>query len=261
VSEWSAWEGTQLKRIRVVLAAVLLPCFGAPAQSGGGQPAFELASVRPARPGRSGGPPHFAITPGRLTFQNTSLRRIVEVAYGVEDYRLQGPDWIESERYDIVAKAPASVRLQAEMMIRLKALLSERFQLQVHHESKELEVYALIVSKQGMKLQAAKPSEAVGKGREDEGHIHFESLSMRQLAAILSTLLKQPVVDQTNVEGNYAVWLDWSPGHADASAGAPAPGAALFVALNEQLGLGLQMRKAPQDVLVIDRVERPAMEN
>ena len=88
-----------------MLAVALLPWFGAAAQSGGGAPAFELASVRPARPGR-GGAPRFAVTPGRLTVQNTSLRHIILEAYGVEDYRLRGPDWIDSERYDIVAKLP-----------------------------------------------------------------------------------------------------------------------------------------------------------
>ncbi|MGO9965795.1 MAG: TIGR03435 family protein [Bryobacteraceae bacterium] len=250
-----------MKRIPAMLAVALLPWFGAAAQSGGGAPAFELASVRPARPGR-GGAPRFAVTPGRLTVQNTSLRHIILEAYGVEDYRLRGPDWIDSERYDIVAKSPASVRRHAEMMPMLKALLADRFQLEVHHESKELEVYALIVSKQGHKLQAAKAGEAAGqKGREDEGHIHFESLRMGQLAAILSGLLRQPVVDQTGVEGSFAVWLDWTPGHADAAAGAAPPNASLFVALNELLGLGLQMRKAPLDVLIIDRVEKLATEN
>jgi uncharacterized protein (TIGR03435 family) len=243
-----------------MLAVALLPWFGAPAQSGGA-PAFELANVRPARSGR-GGVPRFTATPGRLTIQNKSLRQIVQEAYGVEDYRLLGPDWIDGERYDIVAKSPASVRHRAEMMPMLKALLADRFQLEVHHELKELAVYALIVSKQGLKLQAAKAGEAAGqKGRQDEGHIHFESLSMGQLAAILSGLLKQPVVDQTGVEGAFAVWLDWTPGHADAAAGAAPPNASLFVALNEQLGLGLQARKAPLDVLIIDRVEKLATEN
>jgi uncharacterized protein (TIGR03435 family) len=245
-----------------MLAAALLPWFGAPAQSGGGAPAFELASVRPAHPGRGGGVPRFAVTPGRLTVQNTSLRHLIQEAYGVEDYRLQGPDWIESERYDIVAKSPASVRRRAEMMPMLRALLADRFKLEVHHESKELAVYALIVSKQGYKMQAAKEGGAPGqKGRQDEGHIHFESLTLGQLAAILSELLKQPVVDQTGVEGAFAVWLDWTPGHADAAAGAAPSNASLFVALNEQLGLGLQARKAPLDVLIIDRVEKLEMEN
>jgi uncharacterized protein (TIGR03435 family) len=249
-----------LKRIPVMLAVTLLPWFRAPAQSGGGAPAFELASVRPSRSGR--GAPRFAVTPGRLTVQNKSLRQIIQEAYGVEDYRLLGPDWIDSERYDIVAKSPASVRHQAEMMPMLKALLADRFKLEVHHESKDLTVYALIVSKQGMKLQAAKGGEAPGlKGRQDEGHIHFESLTIGQLAAILSELLKQPVVDQTGVQGAFAVWLDWTPGRADAAAGAAPPNASLFVAMNEQLGLGLQMRKAPLDVLIVDRVEKLAMEN
>ncbi len=244
-----------------MLAVILLPWFRVPAQSGDGAPAFELASVRPSRAGR-GGPPRFAVTPGRLTVQNKSLRQIIEEAYGVEDYRLLGPDWIDGERYDIVAKSPASVRHQAEMMPMLKALLADRFQLEVHHESKELAVYALIVSKQGMKLQAAKGGETPGlKGKQDEGHIHFESLTIGQLAAILSELLRQPVVDQTGVQGAFAVWLDWTPGHADAAAGAAPPNASLFVAMNEQLGLGLQMRKAPLDVLIIDRVEKLAMEN
>jgi uncharacterized protein (TIGR03435 family) len=243
-----------------MVGVVLLTRFPAPAQSASEGPAFELASVRPARPGR-GGAPRFAVTPGRLTIQNTSLRQIILDAYGVEDYRLQGPDWIDSERFDIVAKSAASVRHQAEMMPMLKVLLADRFHMEVHRESKELQVYALIVSKQGMKMQAAKESDFGRKGREEEGHIHDESLSMAQLAAVLSTQLRQPVVNQTGVSGNYVVSFDWNPGHADAAAGAAPPNASLFVALNEQLGLGLQMRKAPLDVLVIDRIEKLASEN
>jgi uncharacterized protein (TIGR03435 family) len=254
-------EAHNLKRIPAVLAVALLPWFGAPAQSADAAPAFELASVRPAHPGH-GGAPRFAVTPGRLTVQNTSLRHIILEAYGVEDFRLQAPDWIGSQRYDIVAKSPASVRRRAEMMPMLKTLLADRFHLEVHRESKALEVYALIVSKQGMKMQAAKAGAAPGqRGRQDEGHIHFESLTMGQLAGILSEVLRQPVVDETGVEGTFAVWLDWSPGHAEVAAGAAPPNASLFVALNGQLGLGLQMRKAPQDMLIVDRVEKLAGEN
>ncbi len=119
----------------------------------GGAMAFEVASVKPAAPQPPG---QFRISmggdPGRVDYQGVSLKILIERAYQIKSYQVTGPDWLDSERFDVVAKLPDGAKPE-DVPKMLQTLLAERFKLTVHREQKTLPVYALGVGKNGPKLQ------------------------------------------------------------------------------------------------------------
>lgn len=130
-------------------------------------PEFDVASIKPAPPPTSnmirvmmrGGPG--SEDPGRVDWSNVSLRQMITNAFNVKDYQVQGPDWLNAERFDVTAKIPPSTtREQYRLMI--QKLLADRFKLTVHHESKEHAVFALVVAKGGSKLKESDPNDTSG---------------------------------------------------------------------------------------------------
>jgi uncharacterized protein (TIGR03435 family) len=124
-------------------------------------PKFEVASVKPAAPQPAGygtlmrvdGGPGTA-DPGQLQWTNVTLAFVLKRAYGRKDYEIVAPKWLDSARYDLVAKVPQGAT-KKDLMPMLQNLLVERFQLAIHHEQKELPVFALVVSKNGPKMREA----------------------------------------------------------------------------------------------------------
>jgi uncharacterized protein (TIGR03435 family) len=202
--------------------------------------------------------------PGRLTIRNASLKFCIEWAYGVKDYQISGPGWLDSEHFDIVAKAERGA-LEDRLRQMLQALLADRFKLSLHRETKEMPVYALTVGKEGAKIH---PVKADGKSRTGggRGHLTGQKISMPQLADLLTVgaqrELGRPVIDKTGLKGAFDIALNWTPedprpaGETEA-----APGPDLFRALQQQLGLRLDSQKGPVEILVIDHVERVPTEN
>src|SRR5262245_6496527 len=145
---------------RVVTGASLLPVIisAGLAQTKGASPSFEVASVKPAAPqqagmfriGMRGGPG--TPDPGQLTYNNVALRNVIMNAYDVRTYQINGPKWIDSERFDIVAKIPPGTSKE-DFRLMLQNLLAERFGLKLHKETKDLPSYALVVGKNGPKLK------------------------------------------------------------------------------------------------------------
>jgi len=259
------------------------------------RPEFEVASVRPSK--NNAAPPAVRITPGRLTVQNMTLRRLIFVAYRIRDFQISnGPGWINSEKYDIDAKTDGANGADA-MLLMLQATLEARFQLRFHHEMKEGNVYVLTIAKGGSKLREAScvpfdpnnlpkqsklseeergkqcsgisraPGELDGNGMslEDAAGPPFQSL-----AGQLSLILDRPVINQTGLTARFDVHLRW---HADEiAAGFPnepgnpstsspvtdQSGPSIFTALEEQLGLKLESGKGPVDNFVIDSVDKPS---
>ena len=127
---------------------------------------FEVASVKPSPASPEGGDgnlirkPNVEVSHGRLIMRNTSLSSCVQWAYGVNDYQISGPGWMNSERYDITAKAADSVP-DSQLRPMLQALLAERFKLTLHRHTKDLAMFALVVAKGGPKLH---PVEGDGPG-------------------------------------------------------------------------------------------------
>ena len=200
------------------------------------------------------------VTNGTLTFSNASLSDCLRYAYDLtSDQQLVGPDWIKSKefRYEIVAKAaPPLTREQASKMLR--PLLIERFKLESHWNPREMTYYELSVGKNGSKLQPEK-ERAVTYPENGLMQINQPHLSMLMLATLLSRFeLRVPVVDQTGIQGNHDVKLEWLP----ATARPDAPdGPSIFTAVKEQLGLQLAAKKGLVQVLVIDHAEKTPIDN
>lgn len=229
-------------------------------------PVFEVASIKPVPPGTRG--VQVNSQPGKLNMHNVNLRICLRWAYGIQDYQIAGgPDWLTTDRYDIVAKAEQHVE-DDQLRLMLQTLLAERFQLAFHREKREGTTYALVVAKGGPKLHTAKSSDEteMGGGR---GHISARNVPMHRLANDLSRVTGRPVSDQTGLPGNFDFTLDWTPDEGQLlgkdgglPSDAPIPessGPSIFTALQEQLGLKLEARKGPIETLVIDHVEKASM--
>ena len=226
---------------------------------------FEVASVKPSAPDVPG----FFFQPqagGNLRITGATLKNLIAVAYNAREFAISGgPGWGNSDRFDIDARVGSSSSTPQQIRERLKALLAERFQLAIHTESKEQNVYALIVGKNGPKIHEAKP-ESGPMIRKRGASIIGEGVGVQMLVMNLANSLDRPVLDKTGLTGKYDFKLEWSldadKGSAAAAgadaATAPEPtGPSLFSALQEQLGLRLEPQKAPVETLVIDHVARP----
>jgi len=211
-------------------------------------PSFEVASVKENKIGGRGA--YDRSTPGRFTARNAILRNIIMSAYEI-DQRAQligGPNWIDSARFDIEAKAPGAAD-RPEIHRMLQSLLEERFKLVAHREKKEMPVYFLVIAKNGPKLHDRKGDQ--GPPPNDPGIRRLGVMgSVRGLTHMLSNLLERPVIDNTEIEGRH----DWSLKLRQEDL----PEAAVFAALEEQLGLKLVAAKAAVDVVVIEHIEKPS---
>jgi bla regulator protein BlaR1 len=226
------------------------------------QPAFEVASVKPASPSSHG--ISASADRARLTIRNTTIRFLVTLAYDVKDFQIAGgPQFVDTERYDIDAtfgvNAPErhltllTIRTDPQVRMMLQALLVDRFHLAIRHEKKEVPAYSLTVGKKGAKLRESKTPEDLRDMRADLGLIKANRMTTAQLAEVLSRLLGLPIVDKTGLTGNYDFLLKWIPDEAAADA---TSGPSIFAALQESLGLRLTSGKEPVDVVVIAHVER-----
>ena len=257
------------------------------------QPAFEVASIKPADPSPMGRIQiQMNVDAGMLRYNNVSLKDCMRVAYRVKDYQIEGPDWIGDTRFNISAKLPegASKDQVPEM---LQSLLADRFKLEFHRDTKPHAIYALVVDKGGPKL---KPAEVPvgdsgvrgGGGRgnmmmmmgPDGMHAKASSATVSGMAEMISRFADRPIVDMTGIEGQYDFDLAFFPdsvrnlpGGGPAVLHAPGPdgggrpaeattheGSTIFDAV-QRYGLKLEPRKAPMEILVVDRVEKAPTEN
>ncbi len=253
----------------IVFGIVNAPPSSAQSQAGtpANAPSFEVASVKPDKSGNNGSHWRGNDSAGKITAVNISLRDIVKYAYGVRDYQISGPDWIKSERYDIAVEAAGPTK-QEELERMMQMLLAERFKLALHREEKVLPVYALVVAKSGLKVKAVQ-SDGHTSSNSTRGHLTSQNASMSKFAEVLSRHTDRPVVDQTGVKGAYDFKLEWTPDdkpsrppeQADGIVTNETSAPSIFTALQEQLGLKLEARKAPVDILVIDHAEKVPTEN
>ena len=249
-------------------------------------PTFEVASVKraapvstaAARPGaaRSTGPDQRE-DPGRVSYTDYPLRPLLMKAYNVKRYQIAGPSWLDTERYDIVAKPPEGASKE-QIPAMLRNLLVERFQMTVRRETRAQPVYALIAGKNGPNLKKTdKPDNGISFSTGG----HLEARSVASLANMLSSFLDRPVLDMTGIQGNFDISLEvsmedliglrrmmnaagaqTSGGAAGAGGPAPelAPQASIFTAI-QLLGLKLEPRKEPIEMIVIDKAEKVPTEN
>jgi len=218
---------------------------------------FEVASVKAATDADHG--PRFDLSPDGAINTKMDLSFLLLMAYHVKDFQMIGfPKAMDSPMYRIVAKPPEGspavdqATRSAQLAERLQCLLEERFHLQVHRETRELLVYDLVVAKGGSKLKEV-PVDPAFKLKLLRGRIVANGGTTALLASLMENQLSRPVTDKTGLSGHYAIDLQFA---LDTVPDDPRP--SLFTALQEQLGLKLEARKGPSEVLVIDHVEKPS---
>jgi bla regulator protein BlaR1 len=234
-------------------------------QASGPPPAFEAASIKPVSPAEGRTRIRMSGPPGGINYENASLKRCIQSAYGVAGYQITGPDWLDVPRFDIVAKAAESVTREQKMLM-LQTLLAERFKLAVHRETKIVPGFILVVAKNGPKLAKAKdPTGSDIDGGATPGRTRYHGVSMKLLAGSLARDLGLPIEDRTGLEGTFDFELEYAPeersGRGDTPAADSNPLPSLFTALQEQLGLKLEARKVPVEIVVVDHAEKVPTEN
>jgi uncharacterized protein (TIGR03435 family) len=267
--------------IRAIAGAGLMVCtsFGVFGQAPGATPSFEVASVKHAPPPTGMGiRMQVGGDAGRVNYSNITLKVVMARAYGVKENQITGPDWLNSERYDIVATlAPDTPRDQIPSM--LQKLLADRFKLVAHRDEKVLPVYALVVGKNGPKLHAAEGQAGMRMSMSPKGRRMTGSVSIENLADTLSRMMDRPVLDMTGIKGTFDIDMEWTadgaqpglmlgpPGGGPPEGGGerrPAENAdapSIFTAVQETLGLRLEGRKSPVKILIVDHAEKDPTEN
>ncbi|HEX4005625.1 MAG TPA: TIGR03435 family protein [Acidobacteriaceae bacterium] len=239
----------------------------------------------------------FNATPDGLSFKGGSLDMLLHLAFGVpRDRLLNEPEWAKSSRFDIEAKVAPEDAPKLQTLTRqqrwamLIPALQDRCDIKFHHEKRELQVYTLSVAKGGPKLKEANPADSdaaspastdpaqepqplamwiSSKGMNIKGH----DATIESLIQMLSQQLGMTIVDNTGLTGTYDYKLSWMPDEdswhlmglpipgpppgADGQSQQPT-GPSIFAALQEQLGLKAEARKAPVDVIVIDHIQPPS---
>ena len=222
---------------------------------------FEVATIRPNRGTKGAG--DLRATPGTLTIRNLPLHTVIAAAYGLLPHQVVGPAWLKDERFDIVAKTGTSAASVDEMLPMLRPVLVERFRLATHRESREMPAYVLTVAKSGAKLEEARQGGDVPfkKANKTAARIRAPHLTMPQFAEILARRLGHPVRDETGLTAAYRISLEWAAETTPRKPDKIKPGKdkdrpSIFTAIQEQLGLRLEGRKAAVETLVIDHVRK-----
>jgi uncharacterized protein (TIGR03435 family) len=198
--------------------------------------AFEVASVRRDNSASTSSDTGWSASAGTLNFVNVTLRNCVQIAYTMKPSQIEAPDWMDSARYDITAKAagPAS---DNEIRAMLQTLLAQRFGVSVHRETRMLSAYALTVAKAGPKLKTSEPGARVWNDSR-RGHLEAHGMSMTDFVDKPAGSLDRPVIDATGIKGGYEITLLWTPD--DSPAASEGTGSSIFTAVQEQLGLKLE---------------------
>jgi bla regulator protein blaR1 len=262
------------------------------------RPSFEVASVKRNR--ASDGRVSLGFQPGgRMTATGVTLKMLIGTAYGAgqplgNSQIIGGPDWLDRDRFDIVAKADGDVvpGPNGPLPLMIQSLLADRFKLAVHNETREMPIYALVMArsdgKRGPQLNPSAVDCAAMRGRGgppptpapgerlpcamriSPGNLTGGGMAMAQLASALGRMpaVNRIVEDRTGLTGGFDFDLTWTPDQAQLPPGGPPPGApplapidpngpSLFAAVQEQLGLKLESTRGPVPVIVIDRAEPP----
>lgn len=240
-------------------------------------PRFDAASIRrsaanddtfmTARPG------------GRLELSAVNLKAMIALAWRLQTFEISGgPAWLRSERFNVNTEA-AQTPCEDQLLLMLQALLTERFSLKVHFKTEDRPVYLLTAGKTGgtpspgLQISAqgscVKPDptappdpDACGSIGVGVNHLEAHEVSMARLAEALSLAVERKVIDRTGRTDKFNISLRWRPDEQQAyqlglAIALPPDTPSIFTALGEQLGLKLEPGKAPVEVLVIDRAERP----
>lgn len=264
----------------IALAQQVMPSSGPAPAVAIVAPPFDVISVKPNKDSNQ---TRMQFTADGLHGIAVTVRFLLYEGFGgINQNQVVGePPWSSTDGFDIEAKvAPADVATLGKMNFEqrramFQTILTERFKLVVHHETRELPMYILTVAKGGPKLKDSGPDDPASTAPRrrglmmNRGKLTGTDAQLSGLVTLLSRQLGRPIVDKTGLTGNYDFTLEWAPddggpappkpqdGSATSTANAPDPGASVFTALQEQLGLKLESTKGPVDVVVIDHIEKP----
>jgi uncharacterized protein (TIGR03435 family) len=219
-------------------------------------PAFEVASVRLSAPGGDGMTVLGPYGQARFTVKNAPLPFLLQLAFGVESHQVVGlPGWADSTLYDVNAKPEGDKGLSyEELKLPLQQLLVQRLHIKFHRETKLVKGYALVAAKGGPKLTAntGTPRHAYAL----RNGLDAAKVDMEHFAGLLALATRRPVVDKTGIVGEFDFKLEYAPeGAADSSL------PSIYTAVQEQLGLRLEVAMVPVEMLVVDKVDRVPVEN
>ncbi|HWF08149.1 MAG TPA: TIGR03435 family protein [Bryobacteraceae bacterium] len=224
-----------------------------PAQSA---PAFEVASVKPADTGGD----EIELTPGALLVHGGRLATCIKWAFDVQQGQVAGgtpaiSNLLGSERFEIDAKTQGPVP-EARARLMLQSLLAERFHLAFHKDSRQMQAFGLTVDRSGPKFRESQGVESRVELRSKLNR-SWTRTTIAGFANTLADAMQAPVLDQTGLAGNYDIALDLTP-YMSRTGERPDIAAMMVTALREELGLRLVSLRAPFEVIVIDRLERPS---
>lgn len=211
---------------------------------------FEVASVRQNKIYSCQGRWDFRYSHGTVTAENAPLRRIISRAFKMTDDRVSGPGWLDSECYDIRAKASGAVADQ-DLLRMLQGLLAERFHMTAHLESDERPVFALLIDRDGPKLRAYGDGAPAPPSSRPEGSVLFMVRHMPDLCERIGKVMGRPVIDKTGLTGDYSIVLTYVP--LGATGGEAAD---IRSAVREQLGLRVEPQRGAVEILKIDSIEK-----
>jgi uncharacterized protein (TIGR03435 family) len=222
-------------------------------------PEFEVTSVK--RNLSDSGWQGIDTSPGRIRADSVTLLRCIRDAYDMGSHQvIGGPDWINTDRWEILARADHPVDDDDVLMLMLRQLLADRFKLAIHRETRTLPAYVLEVAKNGPKMQRAEPGDSdtdMHGGRGGPATLEAKKTDMNRLAELLGWRADRMVVNRTGLDSTFNFTLHWAPDNvSDPKSGAD--DVSLFTAVGEQLGLRLRAARVPVEVLVIDHAERPS---
>jgi uncharacterized protein (TIGR03435 family) len=229
-----------------------------PARPQSAQPSFEVVTVRPSE--HEVGPDYnnqIAYSPTAFAARNVTLKRLIAEAWRCQLNQVVGPPWLDRNEYDIAARLPVGATAE-QIPLMLRGLLADRFQLKVHDETRQMRVYELTVAQNGPRIHPIQPGDATPSG----AGFHFRG-DMRQFSDLLAVQFSIPaptsptepvraggppipVLDKTGLKGTYDFAVDIKP----------ELGTDMFTAwkraLEDQLGLKIDSRKADVAVVVVD---------
>lgn len=257
-----------MRLLRAIAGASLL-ISTLPARPADAPPTFEVASIRVSQTrggGRGEGMHGFRqeniqFGPASVTLRNASLRSCMRAAYKVMDYQVTGPDWIGQARYDIVAKSPGPAS-EDQLRLMLQNLLADRFKLAFHHQTKELPAWVLTVGKNGPKFkESATEGESNIEPDRQKMEVVIQRTPVSQLVEVLSNVLRAPVIDETGLKGKYDITVKLEKYMPDSPTGIVDMLSTIVTGVQQELGLKMEQKKLPLDLLVVDRAEKAPVEN
>ena len=196
--------------------------------------------------------------------RSVTLKGAIAWSWSVMDEEIQGPDWLDRDYYDVIAKT-STPHTEDELRRMFQAVLAERFGVSIHRERREMQAYVLTVDKKGLKMtESAADGESLIEPQSKRMALAMQRTSMAEIATVISRVLQTPVVDETHLKGRYDAVFDMTKYAQDMhpAEGVPVDMAAVMAtALREEIGLRIELQKTAVDIVVVDHAEKMPQAN